>query len=62
MDELRGRRVLLTPFKKDRPKSNYRGPPKKRAEVTGYSECTVRRIIAENLEYSGAKFTSPPKW
>ena len=51
-------------FKKGSVKSKYRGPPKltpKTAEATGYSERTVRRIIAEKLEISGAAFTSPPK-
>ena len=47
-------------FEKGSAKSKYRGPPKltlKTAEVTGYSECTVRRIVAEKSEIG---FTSPP--
>ena len=41
--------------------SKYRGPPKvtlKTAEETRYSERTVRRIVAEKSEISGAAFTS----
>ena len=51
-------------FEKVSAKNNYRGPPKltsKTAEATGYSERTVRRIVAERSEISGAVFTSPPK-
>ena len=51
-------------FEKGSAKSKYRGPPKltsKAAEATGYSECTVRRIVAERLEISGAVLASPPK-
>ena len=51
-------------FKKGSAKSKYRGPQKltsKTAEVTGYSERTVRRIVVEKSEISGAAFTSPPK-
>ena len=51
-------------FEKESGKSKYRGPPKlasKTAEATGYSEHTVRRIIAEKSEISVAAFTSPPK-
>ena len=40
-------------FEKGCSKSKYRGPPKlasRTAEATGYSECTVRRIVAEKSE------------
>ena len=62
----RGKRVIRTAkyFEKGSAKSKYRGPPKitsKTAEATGYSECTVRRIVAEKSEISGAAFASPPK-
>jgi hypothetical protein len=45
-------------------KSKYRGALKltrMTAETTGYSERTVRRIVAMNTELSGAAFTSPAK-
>ena len=45
-------------------KSKYRGPPKltpKTAEATDYSVRTVRTIITEKSEISGAAFASPPK-
>ena len=51
-------------FEKGSAKSKYRGPPKltsKTAEATGYSERTVRRIVAEKSEISGAVLASPPK-
>ena len=51
-------------FEKGSAKSKYRGPPKltlKTAEATGYSERTVRRIVAEKAETSGAAFASLPK-
>ena len=51
-------------FEKGSVKSKYRGPPKltsNTAEATGYSECTVRRIIAEKSEINGAGCTSLPK-
>ena len=51
-------------FEKGIAKSKYRGPPKltsKTADVTGYSERTVRRIVAEKSEISGAVFASLPK-
>ena len=51
-------------FEKESVNSKYRRPSKltsKTAEVTGYSESTVRRIVAERLEISGAAFMSPPK-
>ena len=70
----RGKRVIRTAnasiyqvykyFEKGSAKSKYRGPPKltsKTAEATGYSECAVRRIVAEKSEISGAAFASPPK-
>ena len=70
LEEERGRIELPTPvytfyhlykyFEKGSAKSKYRGPPKltsKTAEATGYSECTVRRIVAEKSEIG---FTSPP--
>ena len=44
--------------------SMYRGPPKltsRTAEGTGYSEHTVRRIVAEKSEIRGAVFTPLPK-
>ena len=47
-------------FEEGSAKSKYRGTPKltlKTAEATGYSERTVRRIIAEKSEISGAAFT-----
>ena len=50
-------------FEKGSAKSKYKGPPKltsKTAEATGYSEHTVRRIIAEKSAISVAAFTSPP--
>ena len=51
-------------FEKGSAKSKYRGPPKltsNAAEATCYCEHTVRRIVAEKSEISGAAFTSPPK-
>ena len=51
-------------FEKGSAKSKYRGPPiltSKTAEATGYSERTVRRIVAEMSEFSGTAFMSPPK-
>ena len=51
-------------FEKVSAKSKYRGSPKltlKTAEATSYSEPTIRRIIAEKSEISGAAFASPPK-
>ena len=51
-------------FEKGSAKSKYRGPPlltSKTAEAICYSECTVRRILAEKSEISGAVFTSSPK-
>ena len=51
-------------FERESAKSRYRGPPKlthKTAEATGYSERTVRRIIAEKSALSGAAFSSPTK-
>ena len=51
-------------FEKESVKSKCRGPLKvtsKTAETTGYSERTVRRIVAEKLEISGAPFTPLPK-
>ena len=45
-------------------KNKYRGALKltsRTAEATGYSECTVRRVVAEKTELDGAAFTSPPK-
>ena len=55
---------MYTYYKKGSAKSKYRGPSKltsNTAEATGYSERTVRRIVAGKLENSGAAFTSPPK-
>ena len=51
-------------FERENTKSRNRGPPKltfKTAKATGYSECTVRRVVAEKSEISGAAFTSPAK-
>ena len=51
-------------FEKESAKNKCRRPPKltsKTAEATGYSECTVRRIVAKKSEMSGAAFTSPAK-
>ena len=45
-------------------KIKNRVPPKlkhKTAEVTGYGERTVRRIVAEKSALSGAAFSSPAK-
>ena len=45
-------------------KSKNRGPPKlthKTAEVTGYGERTVQRIVSEKSALSGAAFSSPAK-
>ena len=51
-------------FEKESAKNKCRRPPKltsKTAEATGYSERTVRRIVAKKSEMSGAAFTSPAK-
>ena len=51
-------------FQKETAKNKYRGALKltsRTAEATGYSERTVRRIVAEKTELDGAAFTSPPK-
>ena len=49
-------------FEKGSAKSKYRGPLKLTSKTAeGYSERTVRRIIAEKSEISGAAFASPPK-
>ena len=51
-------------FERESTKTKYRGPPKlthKTAEVTGYGERTVRRIVPEKSELSGAAFSSPAK-
>ena len=55
--------ILYKYFEKGSAKSKYRRPPKltlKAAEATGYSERTVRRIVAEKSEIRAA-FASPPK-
>ena len=52
-------------FERESAKTKNRVPPKlthKTAEVTGYGECTVRRIVAEKSALSGAAFSSPAKW
>ena len=66
LEEERGRRELptLVDIMCINISSKYRGPPKltsKVAEATGYSECTVRRILTEKLEISGAVFVSLPR-
>ena len=46
-------------FQKDTAKNKYRGALKltsRTAEATGYSERTVRRIVAEKTELDGAVF------
>ena len=51
-------------FERESVKTKNRVPPKlthKTAEVTGYGECTVRRIVAEKSALSGAAFSSPAK-
>ena len=51
-------------FEKESAKNKCRRPPKltsKTAEATGYSERTVRRIVAKKSKMSGAAFTSPAK-
>ena len=51
-------------FEKESAKNKCRRPLKltsKTAEATGYSERTVRRIVAKKSEMSGAAFTSPAK-
>ena len=65
---LEGQIELQTPLyiciEKGSVKSKHRGPLKltsKTAEATGYSEPTVRTIVAEKSEISEAACTSPPK-
>ena len=51
-------------FRKEIAKNKYRGALKltsRTAEATGYSEHTVRRIVAEKTELDGSAFTSPLK-
>ena len=51
-------------FENESVKTKNRVPPKlthKTAEVTGYGEHTVRRIVAEKSALSGAAFFSPAK-
>ena len=51
-------------FEKRSAKNKCRGPPKstsKTAEAIGYSERTVRRIVADKSKISGAAFASRPK-
>ena len=51
-------------FQKETAKNKYRGALKltsRTAEATGYSELTVRRIVAEKTQLDGAVFMSPPK-
>ena len=51
-------------FERQESKSKYRGPSqvtRKMAEVTGYTERTVRHIVGEKASFCGAAFTSPAK-
>ena len=51
-------------FERESTKTKNRVLPKlthKTAEVTGYGEHTVRRIVAEKSALSGAAFSSPAK-
>ena len=51
-------------FERESAKTKNRVQPKlthKTAEVTGYGEHTVRRIVAEKSALSGAAFSSPAK-
>ena len=56
--------VKYTHYSNTSAKTKNRVPPKlthKTAEVTGYGEHTVRRIVAEKSALSGAAFSSPAK-
>ena len=51
-------------FERQSQKSKGRGPPKltiRTTDVTGYSERTVHRIVAENKSLQGAAFGSHAK-
>ena len=51
-------------FERESTKTKNRVPPKlthKTAEVTGYGERTVRKMVAEKSALSGAAFSSPAK-
>ena len=51
-------------FKRESAKSKYKVHPKlanKTAKATGYSETTVRRVVAKKSAMRGAAFSSPAK-